>query len=97
MKSREEILNALRLAKPELERDFGVARIALFGSYARGDATDDSDVDVLVEVAPSIGLRFVDLADRIEEILALPTDVVSRRSVSPRHWKEIHKELLDVA
>lgn len=97
MKNREEILRILADARPELAREFGVRRLALFGSFARGDAHPESDVDVLVEVDPSIGLRFVELAERIEGLLGLPTDVVSRRAVSARHWAAIEPELLDVA
>jgi len=70
VRSTEEVLRILREARPDLARDFGIKRLALFGSYARGDQRDDSDVDVLVEVDPSIGLEFVDLADRIERLLA---------------------------
>jgi predicted nucleotidyltransferase len=97
MKTREQILETLRQAAPDLEREYGITRLALFGSFARGEATEASDVDVLVEVDPSIGLRFVDLAERIEALLAMPTDVVSRRALTPRHWMEIEKDLLDVA
>jgi predicted nucleotidyltransferase len=84
-KSRQEVVEILRGALPELTREFGVRRLAIFGSYARGDANRDSDVDVLVEFDPSLGLRFVDLADRIEALLGMPVDVVSRRAVSARH------------
>ncbi len=97
MKSTEEIIERLRQARPELAREFGVTRIAVFGSYARGEQRDDSDVDVLVEMDPSIGLRFVDLADRIETLLGVRADVVSRRAISPRHWGVIEKELVDAA
>lgn len=97
MKTREEILAILRRAGPELAREFGVRRLALFGSYARGDATEGSDVDVLVEVDPSLGLRFVDLAERIETLVGVRTDVVSRRAISPEDWTYIERELLDVA
>jgi predicted nucleotidyltransferase len=69
-------LETLRRAAPDLEHEYGITRLALFGSFARGEATEASDVDVLVDVHPSIGLRFVDLAERIEALLAMPTDVV---------------------
>lgn len=46
-------------------------RLALFGSWARGDQTPSSDVDILVEVAPSIGLRFVTLVQRSEALWGL--------------------------
>jgi predicted nucleotidyltransferase len=97
MKTREEIVEILRRAWPELAREYGLHRLALFGSYARGDAREGSDVDVLVEFDASLGLRFVDLADRIQELLDLPTDVVSRRAISPRHWAAIEEDLVDVA
>ncbi len=96
MKGKEEILQTLKKAKPELVWRYGLKRLALFGSYARGEQREDSDVDILVEVDPSIGLGFVDLADRIEELLGLRTEVVSHRAIKPRSWKVIEQELIDV-
>jgi len=46
-KTRDEILNLLSQNKTELEDKFKVSRMALFGSYARGDQRSDSDVDIL--------------------------------------------------
>ena len=97
MKSTKEIIQILERAKPELAREFGVTRLAVFGSYSRGEQHAGSDVDILVEVAPSIGLRFVDLAERIEALLGVRTEVISRRAIPPRHWALIEKDLLDVA
>lgn len=96
LKHDRNVIEPLRRALPALAREFGVRRLALFGSYARGDARPSSDVDVLVEVDPSIGLRFVDLADRIEAALGVRADVVSRRAISPAHWALIEPELVDV-
>ena len=81
MKTTEEILQILREAKPGLEARYRVGRIALCGSYARGDQQEGSDVDVLVDVGPSIGLRFVALADEIERMIGLRAEVVSRRAI----------------
>jgi predicted nucleotidyltransferase len=97
MTSTDEIIERLPQARPQLAQEFGVTRIAIFGSYARGEQQEDSDVDVLVEVDPSIGLRFVDLADRIEAVLGMRADVISRRAISPRHWAVIKQELVDAA
>jgi len=97
MRTREEILKILQERKPDLEKKFGLTRLALFGSYARGDYRKNSDVDILVEVSPTIGLGFVDLAEEIETILGIPTDVVSRRAIKPRHWNVIQEDLIDVA
>lgn len=96
VKTTEQVLGLLQEAKPELSREFGVTRLALFGSYARGQQREDSDVDVLVDFDPSLGLRFVDLADRIEDLLGVRSDVVSRRAIGPRHWAVIESELVDV-
>ncbi|MGH7149055.1 MAG: nucleotidyltransferase family protein [Planctomycetota bacterium] len=92
----QEILSLLARAKPDLARRFGVRRLALFGSYARGEQREGSDVDVLVEVDPAIGLRFVDLAEEIESFLGMRADVVSRGAIKPRNWEGIARELIDV-
>ena len=47
--SREQILEMLIRSKPTLQAQFGVKNMALFGSIVRGDAREDSDVDILVE------------------------------------------------
>jgi predicted nucleotidyltransferase len=95
-KTRKEILKLLSQNKSELEKKFKVSRLALFGSYARGDQRPDSDVDILVDVDPSIGLEFVDLAERIEQLIELPVELVSRRAVKPRNMKFIEQELIYV-
>ncbi|MEW5977425.1 MAG: nucleotidyltransferase family protein [Acidobacteriota bacterium] len=96
MKSLDDIIKLLTEAKPDLARRFSVQRLAVFGSYARGDQREDSDIDILVEVDPSLGLRFVDLAEEIEAMLGVPTEVVSRRAIKPRNWEVIEKDLIDV-
>jgi len=96
MKTKEEVLRILQQEKPELARRYGVKRLALFGSYARADQREDSDVDILVEVDPSIGLAFVELADRIERALGVRVELVSGRAIKPRYWEVIKEELIDV-
>ncbi len=68
---------SLRDLKPELERRFGVVRIGVFGSVARGEEDADSDVDVLVELEEPIGWELVDLQDRLEEVLGRRVDLVT--------------------
>jgi predicted nucleotidyltransferase len=83
-KTPEEILTILFQNKAELENRFKVRRIALFGSYARGEQQPGSDVDILVDIDPSIGLEFVTLAEQIEQLLGLSVDLVSLRSIKPK-------------
>ena len=94
--SRDAVLRVLRASKPALEQEFSVWRLALFGSVARDEADEQSDVDILVEVEPSIGLGFVTLAERLESLLGHKVDLVSRRGIKPLLWKRIERELIDV-
>jgi len=68
----------------------------LFGSYARNEQTPASDIDILVDVDPAIGLAFVDLADYLEQILQSPVDLVSTRAVKPAYRKKIEADLVYV-
>ncbi len=81
--SRNTVLRLLRESKPALKREFPLSRLALFGSVARDEADEQSDVDILVEVEPSIGLGFVTLAERLESLIGHKVDLVSRRGIKP--------------
>jgi predicted nucleotidyltransferase len=70
MKTKVEILEILRREKPELARRYGLKRLAPFGSYARADQREDSEVDILGEIEPQIGLRCVELAAQSRRHLA---------------------------
>jgi hypothetical protein len=94
--SREIILKTLRKHKSEILKQFPVKRLALFGSVVRGEQTAWSDVDILVDVDPSIGLRFVNLAENLQEMLRCKVDLVSRRGIKPSLLKIIEAESIDV-
>ncbi len=95
-KAREEILSLLVQNKPELESRFKVRRLALFGSYARGDQRPDSDVDILVDIDPSVGLEFVTLAEQIEKLLGLSVELISLRAIKPNKLEYIKQDLIYV-
>ena len=94
--SSERILNKLRQEKADLVSRYPIQRIGLFGSRVRDDYSPDSDVDILVDVDPGIGLRFVALANEIEQLLGLKVDLVSRRAIKPSRLESIQAELVDV-
>lgn len=96
VQTQQEILTVLKAHKARLQQEFPLHRLALFGSWARGDQTPSSDVDILVEVAPSIGLRFVTLAQRLEALLGRKVDLVSRRAIKPALWAYIEPDIIDV-
>ena len=73
-----------------------ITKLSLFGSSLRDDFGPDSDVDILVEVDPSIGLEFVTLAERFEKLLGTSVDLVSIRAVTAKAMKFIEPELIYV-
>jgi predicted nucleotidyltransferase len=82
--------------KPDLYLRYPIKYIAIFGSYSRGDNTENSDLDVLVDFKQPIGIRFIDLADELEEKLNIKVDLVSRKAIKPKYFKQIKKDLLYV-
>ncbi|HUI93424.1 MAG TPA: nucleotidyltransferase family protein [Chitinivibrionales bacterium] len=93
--TKEDILRRLREKKPQLMRKYPLHRLSLFGSWARGDQSEMSDVDILADVDPSIGLGFVSLADDLEKLLGMKVDLVTPRALKPALRKEITKDLVD--
>ena len=79
-------------------RALGVVRLALFGSVLRGEATADSDVDILVEFEPGAKSfdRFMALAELLEDRLGRPVELVTTESLSPYIGPRILAEAKDV-
>jgi len=92
----DETLHILRAELPYLHQQYHVKQLGVMGSVARGEATPQSDIDVLVEFDGRIGLRFVDLVDHLEAKLNRPVDVISRRAIRPEVWSEIESEVVYV-
>ncbi len=65
---------------------YGGARLEVFGSFARAEADDDSDIDLLYELAPDarLGWEIDDLAAELEAALGRPVDLVAKRWLHPR-------------
>jgi hypothetical protein len=96
MKSREQIIRLLKKEKSALQNRFKVRKLAIFGSYARGEQHSKSDVDILVDIDPSIGLEFVTLAEKIEKLLGIKVELVSLGAIKRRNLKVIKKDLIYV-
>ncbi len=96
MKTVEEIRTILRAHQPELEKRYHVEEIALFGSYARGEQTASSDLDILVTLNAPLGWEFVDLCDYLAELLETKVDVCTRRAIEskPLLRNNIEKDLI---
>ena len=80
-----EFARILQEHKPELEREYGVASLALFGSYVRGEEREDSDLDVLVDLNRPMGLlAFIALGDYLSQLVGKRVDLTTTRSASER-------------
>ncbi|MBN1532858.1 MAG: nucleotidyltransferase domain-containing protein [Spirochaetes bacterium] len=74
--SREAILLELKRRKAELSRRYGITRLGLFGSYARGEAKAYSDIDVVVELAEPDLFALVHVKEALEEDFRKRVDIV---------------------
>lgn len=72
---------------------YGAERIAIFGSYARGEAGDSSDIDILVRFArPKSLIQLVQIEDEIKSAIRMNVDLVTENAVSPYLKNTIHRD-----
>ncbi len=94
---RQHALDVLKASKTELERRFGVTRLGLFGSLARGVDRSDSDVDVLVAFdGPATSDRYFGVQFLLEDRLGRPVDLVTERSLRPDLRPYVERDAITV-
>lgn len=81
----------------EIKVDYGVARLGVFGSRVRGDASTDSDLDVLVEFAHPTFRNYMGLKRYLEDLIGMPVDLVSAAALRPALEPYIRAEVQYVA
>lgn len=99
MKKLAEIKQTLAQHKPELERDYGVKELWVFGSYVRGQQKEQSDVDVLIEFEESSNLTLLDfsrLENYLSTLIGVKVDLVEKKALKPRIGKHILEEVVNV-
>jgi len=92
--TKEEVINIISDHQKEI-RDLGVRRYGLFGSFIRGQTTEQSDIDILVEFEPGQKTfdNFMELAFFLEDLLGREVDLVTAESLSPYIGPYILKEV----
>ncbi|HXS58236.1 MAG TPA: nucleotidyltransferase family protein [Hanamia sp.] len=96
MYNKAKILEILRENKPDLQKRYPISELGLFGSYARGDFNEKSDIDILVDFNDKIGIKFISLAHELEDIFQMKVDLVSRNGIKTRYLPLVEKNLLNV-
>ncbi|MCS7200114.1 MAG: nucleotidyltransferase family protein [Caldimicrobium sp.] len=95
MKSIEEVKKILQENKDYIRERYGVVIIGIFGSFARGEQTEVSDVDILVELKRPLGFEYLDLWDELETLLNCKVDLltIGAAKQKPLLWQSIEEDL----
>lgn len=95
---RATVLRLLNEHREHVRLRYGAKHLALFGSAARDELRDDSDIDVLVEFEGAASFdRYFDLKTYLEELMGRPVDLVTEKGLKPRARLHVHKDLIRVA
>ncbi len=90
----KEIEAILRERRDDLARDYGVTEIGVFGSCVRGEASGESDIDILIAFDRPVGFfKFLELEDRLSEWLGAKVDLVTRAALKPHIGRRILSEV----
>jgi hypothetical protein len=95
MKTLNEIRQVLSLQKQSICEIYRITEIGIFGSYARGDETETSDVDILVdyETAPTL-IMLVELRDYLSQLFGIKVDIVTKNGLKPRIRERVLAEVV---
>jgi predicted nucleotidyltransferase len=94
MRHLDDILAQLRAMAPALRRRCAIRGMGVFGSYARGEQREDSDLDVLVEPGDGMTLPdYAELQSELSEALGVRVDLANRRTLKPRIGARILAEV----
>ena len=91
-----EAKKILEQNKAMLFSKYALKNLAIFGSVANGELSNESDVDILVEFLKPVGLEFIDLANELELLLNRRVDLVSKNGIKKQYFESIEKDLIYV-
>ena len=94
---RDDVIRILNDHRSELAKEYRVRSLSLFGSVARDESTEVSDVDLLVEFDQPVGLfGLFGLQDHLERLLGCAVDLGTPDSLKPRIRSRVLAECVDV-
>ena len=93
MKTKEEYLDILRKYLDLKSKVYGIVKIGIFGSVARNEQTEDSDVDVCVEMQKPDMFSLVHIKEDLQHLFGRPVDIVRLRdNMTPMLSKQIQRD-----
>ncbi|NJK56181.1 MAG: nucleotidyltransferase family protein [Pleurocapsa sp. SU_5_0] len=97
MKTLADFKQILSQDKTLLREQYRVTRLGIFGSYARGEETPESDLDILIdyEQAPTL-FQLVELRDYLSKQVGLKVDLVTKNGLKPRMQARVLSEVVDI-
>lgn len=96
MKTLQEVKHILTINKQKLFEKYPIQSLAIFGSFAQNTEKAESDLDLVVDFKERIGVKFIDLADELEDLLNIKVDLVSRKGIKDKYFKAIESDLIYV-
>jgi predicted nucleotidyltransferase len=93
MEARQPVQDVLREQRSHLASEYGVTKLGLFGSCSRDSAQSESDVDVIVEFAEPLGLKFIDFAEELEQLLGRRVDVLTLAGLKEIRIRQVADEI----
>jgi hypothetical protein len=93
MLTREKITSLLRENYPYLISEYGVKRIGLFGSYAKGIPREASDIDLVVEFERPLGFKFIEFNEYLEQLLGKRVEVLTPAGIRGIRLAHIAREI----
>ncbi len=93
MITKNEILTKLAELKPILYKDFSVKEIGLFGSYSENLQTEESDIDIIIELEKPIGWKFFTLEMYLEKVFNRKIDLVTKNALKEQIKEGILKQV----
>ena len=97
MRTLDDILTQLRALQPVLRRRYPIRSMGVFGSYARGEQREGSDLDLLIELGDDIDLiGYAGLQIELSDALGVPVDLVEREALRPRLAAKVLAEVVQL-
>lgn len=95
--TKQQALETLIKLKPELVKQFGITRLALFGSTVGDEAKPQSDIDIIVSFdGPATSARYFGVQFYLEDALGTPVDLVTEKAIRPELRSFIEQEAINV-